>query len=312
MKSFSFALAACVAATAVVAQDDPLPLTLFTNVNVYDGVTPELIMGANVLVEGNLIKEVSTDAIASDGAEVIDGQGRSLTPGLIDTHTHLSFVSDFLSMDEMDWGEIGARMAVIAEDQLMRGFTTARDTCGNTHGLRNAINKGVIPGPRIYSSGACISATSGHGDFGTYTKVPGTHNLDLLGSLKVADGPEEVVKAMREEFRKGASFIKLMIGGGLASPFDPLDTTTYQLEEIKAAVKEAEGWGTYITAHIYTDQGILMGLDAGMKTFEHTHLASREVYERFKEEGIEIPFVQRDLNIRNIDEVAKVLKPDDS
>lgn len=280
-------LALSILHTAAAEEQEP-PLTLFTNVNVYDGVTPELTMGANVLVKGNLIEAVSTDPIDAAGATVIDGGGRTLTPGLIDTHTHLSFVSDFNSMNEMDWGEIGVRMAVIAEDQLMRGFTTARDTCGNTHGLRNAINKGVIPGPRIYSSGACISATSGHGDFGSYTKVPNTHNLDVLGSLKVADGPDEVVKAMREEFRKGASFIKLMIGGGLASPFDPLDTTTYQLEEIKAAVKEAEGWGTYITAHIYTNQGIMMGLDAGMKTFEHTHLASREVYERFKEEGIVI------------------------
>ncbi len=271
-----------------LAQDEKPALTLFTNVNVYDGVTPELKMNANVLVEGNLIKEVSTDIIEAEGATIIDGQGRSLTPGLIDTHTHLAFVSDFNSMNEMDWGEIGARMAVIAEDQLMRGFTTARDTCGNTHGLRTAINKGVIPAPRIYSSGACVSATSGHGDFGSYTKVEGTHNLDVLGSLKTADGIDEVIKAMREEFRKGASFIKLMIGGGLASPFDPLDVTTFQRHEIEAAVREAEGWGTYVTAHIYTDQGILMGLDAGMKTFEHTHLASREVYERFKEEGIVI------------------------
>jgi len=293
MKTLSIVLTlAAVSFSAFVSAQEPEQgqpsSVLIQNVKIYDGLKPRLISGQDVLVEGNLIKDVGSNLDIPRNTTVIDGGGRTLTPGLIDSHTHLAFVSDFNSMQEMEWGELGARMTVIAEDQLMRGFTTVRDTCGNTHGLRNAINKGVIPGPRIYSSGACISATSGHGDFGSYNKVPGTHYLDVTGSLVVADGPDEVRKAIRNEFRKGASFIKLMIGGGLASPFDPLDTTTFQIDELKAAVRETEGWGTYATAHIYTDQGIMMGLDAGMRTFEHTHLASREVYERFKKEGIVI------------------------
>ncbi|MGD1984257.1 MAG: amidohydrolase family protein [Chromatiaceae bacterium] len=275
-------------AHAEEAQPEEKPQTLFTNVNIYDGLTPKLIENANVLVEGNLIKAVSTNPIKADGATIIDGGGRTLTPGLIDSHTHLSLVAPLDQVGEMDWGEIGVRMAVIAEDQLMRGFTTVRDLCGNTHGLRAAINAGAAPGPRIVSAGACISPRSGHGDFYGYNIQKGEHPLERYGIVRIVDGPTEIRTAIREEFRKGASFIKLMMGGGLASAYDPLDVTTLQPDEVEAAVRETENWGTYATAHIYTDRGINMGLDAGMKTFEHTHLASRETYERFAKEGIVI------------------------
>ena len=287
-KTAVFATFVASVASAASAQEEEPARILFTNVNVYDGVTPELNTGANVLVEGNLIATVSNDAIDAKGATVINGGGRTLTPGLIDSHTHLSLVAPLAEIAEMDWGEVGARMAAIAEDQLMRGFTTVRDLCGNTHGIRNAVNAGAVPGPRIYSAGACISPRSGHGDFLGYTTPKGGSHFERLGIVRIADGPSEVREAIREEFRLGASFIKLMMGGGLASAYDPLDITTFQVDEIEAAVQETENWNTYATAHIYTDKGILRGLDAGMKTFEHTHLASREVYERFKRDDIVI------------------------
>jgi imidazolonepropionase-like amidohydrolase len=277
----------CAIPSTLAAEPAEVNLILFKNVNVYDGLKPRL-KRLDVLVEGNLIKQVSAKSINASGATVIDGDGRTLMPGLIDSHTHLSLVAPIAEVEEMAWGDIGARMAAIAEDQLMRGFTTVRDLCGNTHGIRNAINAGAVPGPRIFSAGACISPRSGHGDFLGYTKRKGESQLERLGIVRIVDGPDEVREAIREEFRRGASFIKLMMGGGLTSAYDPLDITTFQVDEIEAAVRETENWNTYATAHIYTDKGILRGLDAGMMTFEHTHLASREVYERFKKDDIVI------------------------
>ena len=261
---------------------------LFQNIKIFDGVKHQLITGKDVLIEGNLIKSIGVGLAVASNVQVIDGGGRTLVPGMIDSHTHLSLVAPLTAMNEMDWGEIGARMGIIAADHLHRGFTTVRDLCGNTHGIRNAINSGAVVGPRIVSAGACISPRSGHGDFFGYNMPKGDSYFERLGMVRIVDGPTEIRTAIREEFRKGASFIKLMMGGGLASAFDPLDVTTLQIDEVEAAVQETENWGTYATAHIYTDRGILMGLEAGMKTFEHTHLASKEVYQRFAEEGIPI------------------------
>jgi len=273
--------------TSYASEDSPSQV-LFKNVNIYDGLSPKLTSNKDVLVEGNLIKAIGNGLAVAKDVKVIDGKGRTLTPGLIDSHTHLSLVAPLDQMNEMDWGEIGARMGIISKDQLMRGFTTVRDLCGNTHGLRNAINKGAVQGPRIVSAGACISPRSGHGDFLGYNYKKGQTHLEDLGMVRIVDGPTEIRTAIREEFRKGASFIKLMMGGGLTSAYDPLDVTTLQKDEIATAVEETTNWGTYATAHIYTDKGIQTGLDLGMKTFEHTHLASKEVYQRFKDEGIVI------------------------
>lgn len=286
MKTVSVAAAlALVLALPAFAQDEEVVQTLFTNVNVYDGVTPELMMNANVLVEGNLIAEVSTDPISAEGATVIDGGGRTLTPGLTDTHTHLHIVAPAVDMEQMPGQEAGIRGAAAAEDMLMRGFTTVRDLCGNTHGMRRAINDNVIPGPRIVSAGACIGGWSSHADFMTDTSVKGQTNMERIGMVRIADGPDEVRLAIREEMRKGASFIKIMIGGGLSSRYDPLDVTTMSKAEIEAAVDETARWGTYVTAHAYTDVSLNLGMDAGMVTFEHMHLAGRETFERLAEIG---------------------------
>lgn len=218
MKPIAIALAASVVATSAIAQNDPLPQTLFTNVNVYDGVTPELMMGANVLVEGNLIAEVSADPIEAEGATIIDGGGRTLTPGLMDTHVHMQLVGAAPDLEFLPQQDIAIKMVPIAEDMLMRGFTTVRDACGNTHGLRRQINEGVVPGPRIFSAGACIGGWSSHADFSTATSVKGQTNLERVGFSIIADGPDEIREAIRSEMRTGASFIKLMIGGGLHPP----------------------------------------------------------------------------------------------
>ncbi|KUJ77087.1 hypothetical protein AVO44_18765 [Ruegeria profundi] len=277
--------------TAAVAQEEAPARTLFTNVNIYDGVTPKLVMDAHVLVEGNLIAEVSTDPIDAAGATVIDGGGRTLTPGLSDMHVHLQLVTAAPSLEFMRAQEVHLRMVPIAEDMLMRGFTTVRDACGNTHGLRETINDGTLIGPRIISSGACIGGWSSHADFMADTSVKGQTNVEAIGFSSIADGPDEIREAIRREMRQGASFIKLMIGGGIASTYDPLDVTTMSLEEIEAAVDETERWGTYATAHINTDASVGLALDAGMRTFEHLLLTSPEMMARVKEE-VEIYSIQ--------------------
>lgn len=293
MHSFALTSVACTAllATAAFAQEEVPARVLFTNVNIYDGVTPELMRDASVLVEGNLIAEVSADPIEADGATVIDGGGRTLTPGLSDMHVHLQLVTAAPSLEFMRPQEVHVRTVPIAEDMLMRGFTTVRDACGNTHGLREAINDGTLVGPRIISAGACIGGWSSHADFMADTSVKGQTNVEAIGFSTIADGADEIREAIRREMRQGASFIKLMIGGGIASTYDPLDVTTMSFEEIQAAVDETERWGTYATAHINTDASVGLALDAGMRTFEHLLLTSPEMMARVKEE-VEIYSIQ--------------------
>jgi imidazolonepropionase-like amidohydrolase len=269
------------------AQDEVPQQTLFTNVNIFDGVNHELKAG-NVLVEGNLIKKVATENINAPNATIIDGRGRTLAPGMIDTHTHLSLSMPIALMQDLPWDEIGVRMVPIAEDFLLRGFTTVRDFCGNSHGLRRAVNAGVVPGPRIVSAGACITPRSGHGDWSNYVTPKGEGHFEKLGMSRIVTGPYEMREAIREEMRRGASFIKIMMGGGLASSYDPIEVTTFSLEEIQAAVDETNRWGTYVSAHVFTDEGVLMGLEAGMKTFDHTNLASEKTYKILGKRNIPI------------------------
>ncbi len=271
-----------ISANALAA--DAKKYTLFTNIDVYNGLEYRLYENLQVLIEDNQIIKIGESIDAPADAIVIDGGGRTLMPGLIDTHTHFQLVVAAPDLENLSAQEIAIKMVPIAEDMLMRGFTLTRDLCGNTHGLRNAINQGTVVGPRIVSAGACIGGVSSHADFmgGTYRKQRGS-NVEDLGFSIIADGPDQIREAMRSQFRKGASFIKIMLGGGLASAYDPLDATTYSLEELKAAVDEARRWGTYITAHVYNDTGIKLGLEAGMTTFEHTHLASEEIYKEFAE-----------------------------
>jgi imidazolonepropionase-like amidohydrolase len=274
--------------SAIAQEEKPKPQVLFTNVNVFDGKSDKLAEGMSVLVEGNLIKKIDKGLKADANATVIDGGGRTMVPGMIDTHTHLSLSLPIGEMQDLPWDEIGVRMVPVAEDFLLRGFTTVRDFCGNSHGLRRAINAGVIPGPRIVSAGACITPRSGHGDWSGYVTPKGEGHFEKLGMSRIVSGPDEMRAAIREEMRRGASFIKIMMGGGLASSYDPIDVTTFSLEEVKAAVDETENWGTYVSAHVFTDHGVKLGLEAGMKTFDHTNLASEETYEILGKRNIPI------------------------
>jgi len=297
-------LAAAVLATAVlatampaIAQQSPSasaakPRTLFTNVNVFDGVNETLIPNANVLVDGNLIKQVTTDPVAAEGASVIDGGGRTMIPGLIDAHWHVLFNS--ISQAELlrsDFAYMVVMGTKSAEASLMRGFTTVRDVGGNPFAIKKAIDAGVYPGPRIYPSGPMISQTGGHSDFNPYTSVP-TEDPDALSYMERnalamrADGVDQITLRVRENLRMGASQIKIATGGGVSSLYDPLDVSEFTREEITAAVTVAENWGTYVATHTFTDRATQIAIEAGIKSVEHGFLLSEETLQIMKDKGV--------------------------
>jgi len=259
MKAFWIAAVISIVAATASAQEDP-GRTLFTNVNVWDG-TSDTLVAADVLVEGNLIAAVSTEAMDPEGAAVIAGEGRMLMPGIIDSHIHL-VVGNISAADILNElpGYITIRSALAAEQLLDQGVTTVRELGGEAFTIKRAIDEGLIPGPRIFPSGAFITQTSGHFDF----RPTNAANPSLTGDIPefsrnhvyMVDSPDAVRAAARENLRRGAAQLKLAIGGGVSSPTDPIDTTQFTVEEIAAAVEAAENWGTYVTVHGYTDRAI--------------------------------------------------------
>ena len=279
------------ASGTILAQD--ASQTLFTNVHVFDGVQAQRIENANVLVEGNLIKTVSTDPIEADGATVIDGGGRTLMPGMIEAHGHVTYASPLVAMLlQQDPNEQAIRSARRAHDYLMAGFTTVRDMGGNAFGVQKALDAGVFPGPRIYASGPSISQTTGHGDFRTandgHPYFDGRAQggvAEKLGWTKIADGVDEVRRAVRDNLFRGASQIKLMAGGGVTSFTDPLFAPQYSAEELAAGVEEAKRYGTYVAVHAQTNAGVVAALDAGAISIEHGLILEEETVKRMAEVG---------------------------
>ncbi|RLA34101.1 MAG: amidohydrolase family protein [Gammaproteobacteria bacterium] len=270
-----------------IAQDEAPKQTLFTNVQIFDGVSEERLAG-NVLVEGNLIKQISAEAINAPGASVIDGGGGTLMPGLIEAHAHLSLHGDLFQIrNEFNWMYVGAKSGAEATNMLMRGFTTARDAAGPTNGLRKVIDAGHVAGPRIYSAGPAISQTGGHFDIRGLNE-PNYYFLGMADPKQfmewayLADGVPEVQKAAREVFRKGSSHIKIMAGGGVATVYDPLDGLQFTPEEIRAIVVEAEKVGSYVMAHIYTSEAITIALEAGVKCIDHGMLMDEKTMKLLK------------------------------
>ena len=270
-------------------------VVVFQNVRIFDGVHGELSAPSNVLVRGNKIERISASPIPTDRSattQIIDGNGRTLMPGLIDAHYHIMFesVPKIVGLTA-DIGYVYYVAGVAAERTLMRGFTTVRDVGGPSFGLKRAIDEGVVVGPRIYPSGAFISQTSGHGDFRWPYEVPRDIAAPLsyterVGAAAIADGVPEVLLRTREQLRQGASQIKLMAGGGIASDFDPLDSTQYSEEEMHAAVEAAADWNTYVTVHAYTPRAIQRAIAAGVKCIEHGQLADEETAKLMAEKGI--------------------------
>ncbi|MCK7610642.1 metal-dependent hydrolase family protein [Roseibium sediminicola] len=289
MKNLFLASLIAFAALPAAAQETPSQ-TLITNVQVFDGENEALLENASVLIEGNLIKSVTTDSIDTNGATVIDGGGRTMIPGLTDVHWHMTMAEvPQTTIITGDIYEIAARAVPTAERTLMRGFTTVRDIGGNSFSLKKLIDAGVILGPRMLVAGAPLSQTGGHYDYRLPHEVPADSTLDYWGRtgfFVIGDGVPEVQKRARELFRMGASQIKIAAGGGVASIFDPLDVRQYSLDEMKAAVDVADSYNSYVAAHVFTDEAVQMAVEAGIKTIEHGMLIGRETLEIMKENGV--------------------------
>jgi imidazolonepropionase-like amidohydrolase len=266
-----------------IAQDEAPSQTLFTNVNVFDGFADELAMNTDVLIEGNHIIEVGQNITAA-GATVIDGGGRTLTPGLIDMHTHITFETPAGTegFNQYDFGAAGAMAAqALRDNMLMKGITTGRDIVGNSRGIARLIQQGHLIGARLYTSGGVLSPTGGHGDWGgpTDTKL----NMDygaMVEQSYIIEGRDSVIEASRRNFRNGAHFTKIMAGGGVSSLYDPLEIYAATQEEVEAAVEIANDYGTYVAIHAYHDGSYERSLDAGVRSFEHGFLVSEKIVKR--------------------------------
>ncbi|MEV4410319.1 amidohydrolase family protein [Catellatospora sp. NPDC049609] len=253
--------------------------TSIVNVRVFDGVADALTAPTTVTVTGNLITGVGDHP--AEGT-VLDGGGRVLMPGLIDAHWHAMMAAVSLPvLATSDPGYLHLIAAKEAERTLLRGFTTVRDAGGPVFALKRAVDEGIVAGPRIYPSGAFISQTAGHGDFRSLLELPREPGAPLsmverTGTSVIADGVDAVLRATREQLMRGASQIKVMAGGGVASSYDPIDVTQYTFAELAAAVEAAGHWGTYVMVHAYTPASVRQAVRAGVRCVEHGHLLDDE------------------------------------
>ena len=278
-------------ATSAPAQDEPDQQILITSVNIFDGFSDTLATNMSVLIEGDHITEVESTISAPD-ATVIDGGGRTLTPGLIDMHQHILFntpegTNTFTF--EWDFGGAGALAGqAIRDHMLMKGITTIRDIAGNSRGIADAVQRGLLIGPRVYTSGGVLSHTGGHGDWGAKNDREPNDYGSLIQHSYIVDGREDVFRAVRRNLRGGGDFIKIMAGGGVSSVFDPLEILGASKEEIEAAVEATRDYRTYVAIHAYHDDSYNRSLDAGVRSFEHGFLISEDTVKRMAAMGEEV------------------------
>jgi imidazolonepropionase-like amidohydrolase len=289
------ALAAALAILPSVASraaEPASPEVLFRDVRVFDGRSTRLSAPTEVLVRGNRIVAIGAEATpAGPAATIIDGGGRTLMPGLIDAHVHLMFATiPQVALLTADIGFVQIAASKAAGDTLMRGFTSVRDLGGPTFGLKRAIDSGLVPGPRIWPSGAFISQTGGHGDFRLPNELPARPGdfsySERVGAAAIADDAAIVRQRAREQLALGASQIKLMAGGGVSSSYDPLDVTQYTVAELRAAVEAAENWGTYVTVHAYTPRAVQQAIEAGVRCIDHGQLLDDATAKLMAEKGV--------------------------
>jgi imidazolonepropionase-like amidohydrolase len=281
-----------------IAQDAPPQHYLFTNVMVWDGTSAALVK-ADVLVTGDKIDQISAEplvVIQSTNMTTIDGGGRTLMPGLIDAHVHLNLMlldnpQGIMGANLMTWEELGALAGRAGQEYIYSGFTTVRDLCGTSTGLRKHVDNGTIDGPRIYLSGACISQSSGHGDWrlepGVIRQNTGElSHVEQLGLTVLADGPDEVLKAARNNLAGGADFTKMMAGGGVSSERDPLSSIQGTMAELEAMSKANTMFGTVGAVHAYMDESVERALQAGILSIEHGNLMSKpSTFKLMKKKG---------------------------
>jgi imidazolonepropionase-like amidohydrolase len=272
---------------ALKAQD-----LVIRNARVFDGASADLSAPQDIAISNGLISEIGRDLDVAETTEEIDAQSRVVMPGLINSHAHIMMqmpVGQALTTDAFYWAYVATKAS---KTMLDSGFTTIRDMSGNTFSLKQAIDQGVVAGPRIYPSGAMISQTAGHSDHRTAANnsrlldPTSRSHFEELGMTMVADGRPEVLQAARENLRRGATQIKIAVGGGISSYGDPLDVTQYTDDEVRAAVESAEDWGTYVAAHVYNSKGIRRAITNGVKSIEHANLVDEETLLLMQENDI--------------------------
>lgn len=296
-RSFTFPLVAGILAASMAMGQDAAedPGTLITGARIFDGVGPDLIDNQDVLIQNGMIAEVGASLTAPEGATIIDAGGRVMSPGFTDVHYHLSLCSvpvmDMAGSNAPDLDYIGIIAGQEAERLLMRGFTSIRDVGGASWGAKLASDRGLIAGPRVWPSLRAISQFGGHGDANPRFMNPREfggpeNNLERLGYSRIVNGRDDVLAAAREQLKRGASQLKMHLAGGVGTEFDPIDGRQFTADEIRAAVEVAEGFGTYVTAHVYTIDGIKQAIENGIKSIEHGNLIDDEIAQMMADNGV--------------------------
>ncbi|MFI6284933.1 amidohydrolase family protein [Streptomyces sp. NPDC051018] len=258
---------------------------------IIDGTGRDPVRDAAVRFDGDRIAEIGP---VRPGDEVIDMEGCTILPGLIDAHVHFGLASpiDPMMAKELSIAERAADMFRVCRDTLHQGFTTVRDTGGIDWGLLKAVDSGQIPGPRILCCGAILAQTGGHAHYTSPNEcvhewrsreLPGLTTLSVL-----CDSPDQVRAAARDNYRRGASFLKMNITGGVISLTDSLDDTQFTVPEIEAAVIEAQARRSYVTVHAHNTQGIRNGIAAGARCVEHGTDIDEELAEEMAALGVHL------------------------
>jgi imidazolonepropionase-like amidohydrolase len=262
---------------------------LFRNFQLLEPEVGELQGGHQLLVEGDKVVEVSGKPIKAQGADVIDCGGRTMMPGLIDSHVHVILSEVNIGyLESVPLTLMTARAARLMLGMINRGFTTVRDTGGADWGIKAAVDGADIPGPRLFIAGAAIGPTGGHSDPRKRTDFGmRCHCCNAMRfGMRQSDGVSEVLKSVREQMRQGADHIKIMMSGGVASPYDPLDSLQFSPAEVAAAVQEAQAFGRYVCAHAYTPEAMTRAAHGGVRVIEHGNLIDEPTARLMAEKGM--------------------------
>ncbi|TDA44922.1 metal-dependent hydrolase family protein [Burkholderia pyrrocinia] len=265
-----------------------MTITVLQGGNVLDLERGVLLEHHHVVIEGERIVEVTDRPVDFPNAQVVDVRGKTVMPGFIDCHVHVLASNANLGANATQPNILAAiRSLPILDAMLSRGFTSVRDAGGADWSLMQAVETGLVSGPRIFPSGKALSQTGGHGDFRPRGDLlePCSCCFRTGAIARVVDGVEGVRLAVREEIQKGATQIKIMASGGVASPTDPIANTQYSEDEIRAIVDEAEAANTYVMAHAYTGRAIARAVRCGVRTIEHGNLVDEAAAKLMHEHG---------------------------
>ena len=279
-------------------QPGPRKTYVFHNANVVDPVEGKCHANQTIVLSNGIIQSMSATSASSEDGQAssvssetvkIDLQGKYVCPGLIDCHVHMHAVPEEKELGRvvgLDQYVSLLRQPYVCRQILQRGFTTVRDCGGATLALKEAIRDGVFPGPRLFIAGHALSQTGGHGDFrGSHDHTECCGGF-MFGLTRLCDGVAECTKYARDELRQGADFIKIMTGGGVASPTDALENVQFLPEEIRAITHVAKNNGTYVTAHAYTVESIRNAVDNGVMGIEHANLIDEPTAKYLAEKGV--------------------------